>query len=80
MGDSNDYTGKGLSGGRLIIHPNPLSTFDASKNIVVGNVTLYGATSGEAFFNGVAGERFMVRNSGAHARGSRASETTAAST
>ena len=67
VGDSNDYTGKGLSGGRLIIHPNPLSTFDASKNIVVGNVTLYGATSGEAFFNGVAGERFMVRNSGAHA-------------
>ncbi len=67
VGDSNDYTGKGLSGGRLIIFPSPLSTFDASENILIGNVTLYGATSGEAFFRGVAGERFCVRNSGARA-------------
>jgi glutamate synthase domain-containing protein 2/glutamate synthase domain-containing protein 1/glutamate synthase domain-containing protein 3 len=67
VGDSNDYTGKGLSGGRLIVYPSPLSTFDASKNIIIGNVTLYGATSGEAFFRGVAGERFCVRNSGANA-------------
>ena len=65
VGDSNDYTGKGLSGGRLIIYPHPDSTFDAAKNIVIGNVTLYGATGGEAFFRGVAGERFCVRNSGA---------------
>ncbi|MEE8314852.1 MAG: glutamate synthase large subunit [Myxococcota bacterium] len=67
VGDSNDYTGKGLSGGRLIVYPSPVSTFAPSENIVIGNVTLYGATSGEAFFRGVAGERFCVRNSGARA-------------
>ncbi len=66
-GDSNDYTGKGLSGGRVIVYPHPASTFDPGENIVIGNVTLYGATGGEAFFRGVAGERFCVRNSGATA-------------
>ncbi len=66
VGDSNDYTGKGLSGGRIIVYPHPDSTFDPTENIVIGNVTLYGATSGEAFFRGVAGERFCVRNSGAN--------------
>jgi glutamate synthase domain-containing protein 2/glutamate synthase domain-containing protein 1/glutamate synthase domain-containing protein 3 len=66
-GDANDYTGKGLSGGRLIVYPSRASTFKAEDNIVVGNVVLYGATSGEAFFNGMAGERFAVRNSGATA-------------
>ncbi|MBW2415025.1 MAG: glutamate synthase large subunit [Deltaproteobacteria bacterium] len=67
IGDSQDYTGKGLSGGRLIVYPHPGSTFDASENIVIGNVALYGATGGEAYFHGRAGERFGVRNSGAHA-------------
>jgi len=66
-GDANDHIGKGLSGGRLIVHPPREATFDPAQNIVVGNVALYGATSGEAFFNGIAGERFCVRNSGAHA-------------
>jgi glutamate synthase domain-containing protein 2/glutamate synthase domain-containing protein 3 len=66
-GDSNDYTGKGLSGGRLIVYPPRRSTFLPEENIIIGNVALYGATSGEAFFNGVAGERFAVRNSGATA-------------
>ena len=64
-GDSNDYFGKGLSGGRLILTPPEKAGFDASENIIVGNVALYGATSGKAFINGVAGERFCVRNSGA---------------
>ncbi len=64
-GDANDYVGKGLSGGKLIVHPPSASSFLAEENIVVGNVALYGATSGAAFFRGVAGERFMVRNSGA---------------
>lgn len=64
-GDANDYTGKGLSGGRLIIYPPKESTFNADENIVIGNTVLYGATAGEAFFSGVAGERFAVRNSGA---------------
>jgi glutamate synthase domain-containing protein 3 len=64
-GDANDYVGKGLSGGRLIVYPPRRSTFAPEKNILIGNVALYGATSGEAFFNGVAGERFAVRNSGA---------------
>jgi glutamate synthase (ferredoxin) len=64
-GDSNDYIGKGLSGGKLIVHPPAESSFKPEENIVVGNVALYGATSGSAFFRGVAGERFMVRNSGA---------------
>jgi glutamate synthase (ferredoxin) len=64
-GDSNDYIGKGLSGGKLIVYPPKTSTFVAEENIVIGNVALYGATSGEAYFRGVAGERFAVRNSGA---------------
>jgi glutamate synthase domain-containing protein 2/glutamate synthase domain-containing protein 1/glutamate synthase domain-containing protein 3 len=66
-GDANDYTGKGLSGGKLIVFPPRRSTFDPAENIIVGNVVLYGATGGEAFFNGLAGERFAVRNSGARA-------------
>ena len=66
-GDANDYVGKGLSGGRLIIYPPRNSTFLPEENILIGNVVLYGATSGEAFFNGMAGERFAVRNSGATA-------------
>jgi glutamate synthase domain-containing protein 2/glutamate synthase domain-containing protein 1/glutamate synthase domain-containing protein 3 len=64
-GEANDYVGKGLSGGRLIIYPPRGSEFVAEENILIGNVCLYGATSGEAFFNGMAGERFAVRNSGA---------------
>ena len=67
VGDANDYIGKGLSGGKLIVYPHPDSTFDPAENIVAGNVVCYGATSGEAYFNGVAGERFCVRNSGVHA-------------
>ncbi len=63
-GDSNDYFGKGLSGGKLIAYPPKESTFKADENIIIGNVALYGATSGKAFINGVAGERFCVRNSG----------------
>ena len=66
-GDANDYVGKGLSGGRLIIYPPRQATFRAEENILVGNVVLYGATSGECFFRGIAAERFCVRNSGAHA-------------
>ena len=66
-GDANDYVGKGLSGGHLVIHPSQHSTFTAEHNIIIGNVALYGATSGELFVRGVAGERFAVRNSGAHA-------------
>jgi glutamate synthase domain-containing protein 3 len=66
-GEANDYVGKGLSGGRLIVYPPRRSSFAPEKNILIGNVALYGATSGEAFFNGVAGERFAVRNSGATA-------------
>ena len=66
-GESNDYTGKGLSGGRMIVYPPRDSEFVAEENILIGNVCLYGATSGEAFFNGMAGERFAVRNSGATA-------------
>ncbi len=66
-GDANDYVGKGLSGGRLIIRPPNGSSYVPEDNMIVGNVVLYGATSGEAFFNGMAGERFAVRNSGATA-------------
>ncbi len=66
-GDSNDYFGKGLSGGKLAVYPNAESKFKAEENIIIGNVALYGATSGKAFINGVAGERFCVRNSGAYA-------------
>jgi glutamate synthase (NADPH/NADH) large chain len=66
-GDANDYVGKGLSGGRLVIYPPKGSTYRPEQNIIVGNVVLYGATSGQAFFRGRAAERFAVRNSGAHA-------------
>jgi len=66
-GDANDYWGKGLSGGRLVVHPPRRSTFVPEENIIIGNVALYGATGGEAYVRGVAGERFCVRNSGAHA-------------
>jgi glutamate synthase (NADPH/NADH) large chain len=66
-GDSNDYLGKGLSGGRIIVVPPAGSTFEADKNIIIGNTVLYGATQGEIFISGVAGERFGVRNSGANA-------------
>lgn len=64
-GDANDYVGKGMSGARLIIYPPRQATFNASKNSIIGNVAFYGATSGEAFIRGMAGERFGVRNSGA---------------
>ncbi|MDA1278517.1 MAG: glutamate synthase large subunit [Chloroflexi bacterium] len=66
-GDANDYFGKGLSGGRLIITPPANSSYDAEDNIIIGNVALYGSTGGEAYVNGLAGERFAVRNSAAHA-------------
>ena len=66
-GDSNDYLGKGLSGGRIIAYPPKTSSFLPEESILVGNVVLYGATSGEVFLNGIAGERFAVRNSGATA-------------
>ena len=66
-GDANDYVGKGLSGGRVIIYPPKESSFVPEENIIIGNVALYGATSGEAFFRGMAAERFCVRNSGASA-------------
>lgn len=66
-GDANDYVGKGLSGGKLIIYPPSGSTFKAEDNVLIGNVALYGATSGEAYFRGIAAERFCVRNSGATA-------------
>ncbi len=66
-GDSNDYLGKGLSGGRIIVYPPKEATFKAEENILVGNVLFYGATGGEAFIRGKAGERFCVRNSGVHA-------------
>ncbi|AKG33520.1 glutamate synthase large subunit [Paenibacillus durus] len=64
-GDTNDYIGKGLSGGKLIVKPSPKATFAAEENIIVGNTGFYGATSGEAYISGIAGERFAVRNSGA---------------
>ncbi|RWR93280.1 Class II glutamine amidotransferase domain-containing protein [Cinnamomum micranthum f. kanehirae] len=66
-GDSNDYVGKGLSGGKIVVYPPRKSKFDPKENIVIGNVALYGATCGEAYFNGMAAERFCVRNSGARA-------------
>jgi len=65
-GDANDYMGKGLSGGKLIAYPPRGAGFKPEENIIIGNVALFGATSGEAYFRGVAGERFCVRNSGAH--------------
>jgi glutamate synthase (NADPH/NADH) len=66
-GDGNDYVGKGLSGGKIVVYPPKGSLFDPKENIVIGNVALYGATCGEAYFNGMAAERFCVRNSGARA-------------
>jgi glutamate synthase (ferredoxin) len=66
-GDSNDYIGKGLSGGKIIVYPPKTSDFEPEKNILIGNVAFYGATSGEAYINGIAGERFCVRNSGVDA-------------
>jgi glutamate synthase (NADPH) large chain len=65
QGDANDYFGKGLSGGRIVVFPPAAATFKPEENIIVGNVVLYGATSGHVFIRGVAGERFAVRNSGA---------------
>src|SRR3990167_1968663 len=64
-GDANDYVGKGLSGGKIVIFPPKEATYAAEENILIGNVALYGATGGEAYFRGIAGERFAVRNSGA---------------
>jgi glutamate synthase domain-containing protein 2/glutamate synthase domain-containing protein 3 len=66
-GDANDYCGKGLSGGKIAVYPPKDASYKAEENIIVGNVALYGATSGEAYFNGIGGERFCVRNSGATA-------------
>jgi glutamate synthase (ferredoxin) len=66
-GDANDYVGKGLSGGKIVVFPPKDATYPPEENIVIGNTVLYGATSGEAYFSGVAGERFAVRNSGATA-------------
>ncbi|WP_332692768.1 glutamate synthase large subunit [Halalkalibacter lacteus] len=66
IGDANDFLGKGLSGGKIIVHPSRKSTFIPEENIIVGNVSFYGATAGEAYINGIAGERFCVRNSGAN--------------
>jgi glutamate synthase (ferredoxin) len=66
-GDANDYVGKGLSGAKIIIFPPAGSLFKAEENILIGNVAFYGATSGTAYINGIAGERFCVRNSGVHA-------------
>jgi len=65
-GDANDYLGKGLSGGKIVVFPDRESSFEAAENVIAGNVALYGATSGEAYINGVVGERFCVRNSGAN--------------
>ena len=67
IGDTNDYCGKGLSGGRISVQPSPKFRGEPTENIITGNVALYGALQGEAYFRGVAGERFAVRNSGAHA-------------
>ncbi|MCA9946835.1 MAG: hypothetical protein KC449_25315, partial [Anaerolineales bacterium] len=66
-GDGNDYFGKGLSGGKIIAYPPKKSTFAAEENILIGNVAFYGATAGEAYIRGIAGERFCVRNSGVQA-------------
>src|SRR5204862_4367436 len=67
IGDANDYTGKGLSGGVLAVRPPDEATFVPEENVLIGNTVLYGATSGRAFFRGLAGERFAVRNSGVEA-------------
>ena len=67
VGEGNDYVGKGLSGGKLIVRPKPTSGITPEESIIVGNTVLYGAINGECYFRGVAGERFAVRNSGAYA-------------
>jgi glutamate synthase (NADPH/NADH) large chain len=67
LGDTNDYCGKGLSGGRIVVQPSPKFRGEPAQNIITGNVVLYGAICGDAYFRGVAGERFAVRNSGAQA-------------
>jgi glutamate synthase (NADPH/NADH) large chain len=67
IGEANDYVAKGLSGGKIVVKPHPDTSFEPHKNIIIGNVSLYGATSGEIYINGMAGERFCVRNSGAEA-------------
>jgi glutamate synthase (NADPH/NADH) large chain len=67
FGDSNDYVGKGISGGRIIVRPDEKATFESEENVIAGNVIGYGATSGEIFLRGIVGERFCVRNSGATA-------------
>jgi len=67
QGDANDYVGKGLSGGKIIVYPPVGSTFVPEENIIIGNVALYGATGGEVYIRGMAGERFGVRNSGVRA-------------
>ncbi len=79
-GDANDYFGKGLSGGKLIVYPPKGSTFVAEENIIIGNVALYGATAGEVFVRGMAGERFGVRNSGVERGRRRPSAITVANT
>ena len=66
-GDANDYVGKGLSGGKIVIYPPRNATHNAMDNVIIGNVAFYGATSGEAYIRGMAGERFCVRNSGLNA-------------
>src|SRR6201982_2567112 len=66
-GDANDYVGKGLSGGKIIVYPPTGSTFVPQDNVIIGNVAFYGATGGEAYIGGMAGERFCVRNSGVNA-------------
>jgi glutamate synthase (ferredoxin) len=66
-GDANDYFGKGLSGGKMILYPSKQASFDAASNIIAGNVAFYGATGGEAYIRGMVGERFCVRNSGVRA-------------
>jgi len=66
-GDANDYVGKGLSGGSIVVFPPHESTFEAKDNVIIGNTALYGATGGDAFISGISGERFAVRNSGANA-------------
>jgi glutamate synthase (NADPH/NADH) large chain len=66
-GEANDYVGKGLSGGRLVLYPSPYGRLTAEENVIAGNTVLYGATEGDAYFAGLAGERFCVRNSGATA-------------
>ena len=78
-GDANDYVGKGLSGGKIIVFPPGRRPSSAEENVIIGNVALYGATGGEAYIRGMAGERFCVRNSGVE-RSSRRWATTAAST